>query len=156
MDTWLIEMVARHEGFRATVYCDACRHELYFYQGDEPVWLCGPECKGGNLTVGYGTRVDGAGLDKDDAASLLANRLERDHEELLREPWYVALDDRRRDAILDMAYTMGVAGVKQFKRMIAFIESQDWEHAASEVMLSKWGKEAKLRSAEVAGMIIRG
>jgi lysozyme len=156
MDNSLIEMVARHEGFRATVYCDACGKTIDFYRGDVSAWECDRECKGGNLTVGFGTRVDGAGIDKGDAQCLLANRLQRDHEELMREPWYAALDDRRRDAILDMSYTMGVAGVFQFKQMIAALQEQRWTAAAHEVLESQWFKQAPRRAAEIATLLVDG
>jgi lysozyme len=156
MDTSVIEMVARHEGFRATVYCDACGQELYFYHGDEPVWLCSKACKGGNLTVGCGTRVDGAGITKDEATALMAQRLDHFDGELKKESWYVALDDRRRDAILDMAYTMGVAGVNQFRGMIAALGRQDWGAAAREVDLSKWAKQAPQRAVDIALIIEQG
>lgn len=156
MDTTLIEMVARHEGFRATVYCDACGHPLRSISQRDGVWGCPVLCKGGNLTVGYGTRIDGAGLDKGDAECLLANRLQRDHEELMGEPWYVALDDRRRDAILDMAYTMGVDGVKEFKQMIASLERQYWTSAGFAVRASKWASEAPKRATEIAELLEAG
>ena len=156
MDKSVIEMVARHEGFRATVYCDACGHELYFYHGDGAVWLCSNGCRGGNLTIGNGTRVDGAGITKEEGLLLLQGRIGRDYVELMGEPWYARLDDKRRGAILDMAYTMGVAGVKQFRGMIAALGRQDWGAAAREVELSKWAKEASQRAAEIAYIIEQG
>jgi lysozyme len=156
MDSWLIEMVTRHEGFRAAVYCDACGHELYFYHGDEAVWLCSHGCKGGNLTIGYGTRVDGAVITEDEAKQLLVQRLEHFDWELKKETWYAALDERRRDAILDMSYTMGVAGVLQFRGMIAALERQDWGAAARAIHDSKWAREAPSREKEIAELIEHG
>jgi lysozyme len=156
MDSSLIEMVTRHEGFRATVYCDKCAKEIYFYRGDVSAWECDPECEGGNLTIGYGTRVDGAGITEDEAKQLLAQRLEHFDWELKKESWYAALDERRRDGILDMSYTMGVAGVLQFRGMIAALGRKDWGAAAREIDLSKWAKQAPKRAAEIALIIEHG
>jgi lysozyme len=156
MDTTLIEMVARHEGFRATVYCDACGNELYFYHGDEPVWLCSKACKGGNLTVGYGTRVDGAGITPAEAEALLAQRLEELDWELRKDLWFAALDTRRQEAILDMAYAMGVAGVRGFKEMIAALEAKDWVRAGFQVGSSKWARQAPSRAHDIAAILMAG
>lgn len=156
MDNSLIEMVARHEGFRATVYCDACGGALR-YSASREAWAC--ECKEGpcgNLTIGYGTRVDGAGITKEEGLLLLQERIGRDGEELMAETWCARLDARRYGAIIDMAYTMGVAGVKQFRGMIAALGRQDWGAAAREVDLSKWAKQAPQRAAEIAHIIEQG
>lgn len=152
----LIEMVARHEGFRATVYCDACGKPLRRNALKYGDWSCGPVCEGGNLTVGCGTRVDGAGITKDEATALVAQRLEAFDWELKKESWYVALDERRRDAILDMAYTMGVAGVLQFKQMTAALGAKDWVRAGFQVGSSMWARQAPSRAHEIAAILVAG
>lgn len=150
------QMIARHEGFRATVYCDACGGEIQPFGGAMGGWKCPRPCKGGNLTVGYGQRVDGAGITTDQAGGLLAIRLQEIIIELYREAWYLRLDIARGDAITDMAYTMGVAGVLEFKGMIAALNAKDWARARDEVLASKWHTEAPMRAAEIARILETG
>jgi len=152
----LDQMIARHEGFRATVYCDRCGHALEPQGGGNGRWWCKAGCQGGDLTVGYGQRVDGDGITEQQALALLDERIQAILDELAVTDWYLKLDIRRRNAITDMAYTMGVAGVLEFKGMIAALEAQDWERARNEVLLSKWHTQAPMRAAEIARILEAG
>ncbi len=51
------------------------------------------------------------------------------------------LNDARQNVIVEMAYQMGVDGVKGFKKMLAAIEAEDWERAETEGLSSKWAKK---------------
>jgi len=60
-------------------------------------------------------------------------------------PWFDGLDPVRQDAIVNLAFNMGIDGLKKFHLMIAAIEQEDWEKAAYELWNSLWAKQVQDR-----------
>jgi len=96
----------------------------------------------GYLTIGVGRLIDrvrGGRLSNDEIEYLLNNDIDRVAYRLSHEfPWYDNLSDVRKEVLVNFAFNLGIAGVKNFKRMIAAIERQDWVDAAREGLDSKW------------------
>jgi lysozyme len=130
----LLQMVARHEGFRAHIYQDGEGHP----------------------TIGYGQRLDGAGITEVQALALLQAKLNELSHELSFQAWYRALNGPRQCAIDDMAYTLGVEGVLEFKDMTAALTVEQWVVAAEAIRASKWYAQAPARAGEVAEIIETG
>jgi GH24 family phage-related lysozyme (muramidase) len=48
------------------------------------------------------------------------------------------LSDEKQTVLVDMVFNLGAAGFRAFRRMIAAVEAEDWETAASEMENSAW------------------
>lgn len=129
----LEQMLAADEGYRPEIY----------------------RCSAGKLTIGYGTNLS-AGLPEDEALVLMRYKLVKLGAELLRRyPWYAGLNDRRRMALLSMAYQMGLDGLAGFRRMLAALERAGWPEAHAQALDSKWAKQdTPQRAARVAALLL--
>lgn len=125
----LIEQIKRHEGFRQFPYVDTV----------------------GKLTVGYGRNLEDKGITRDEAEVLLKSDL-NSIEVVLHElaPWYVDLDEVRQDAILNMAFNMGVHGLFGFRRMIAALKIKDYQEVYNQALDSRWADQVGPRARELA------
>ena len=133
----LIEMLKRHEGVRSTVYL----------------------CSAGYETIGVGRNISksGMGLSDDEVDYLLENDIARVIKELSSEyPWFNSLDDVRKDAMIDISFNLGATRLRGFKNALAAMEAADYTTAAKEFLDSKWSRDVKGRSHELASMIETG
>ena len=139
----LIEMLKRHEGEVVT----NGRHLIY-------------KCSAGHWTIGIGRNVDlngGLGLSDDEVDYLLENDIVRVIKELSSEyPWFRGLDDVRKDAMIDISFNLGATRFRGFKNALSAMESADYTLAAKEFLDSKWSRDVKGRSHELASMIETG
>jgi len=108
----------------------------------------------GVLTFGFGTTFP---ITKEEARAVLCIRLRDSVKDMLKMfPDLWSFGNARAMAIIDMRYNLGLAGFKQFKRMVACIYELDWEHAADEAMRSDWYKQVKTRAVEDVHMLRTG
>jgi lysozyme len=111
----------------------------------------------GFVTIGYGFLVDsrkGVGLPKPVAEYWLRYAVNERLAEL-RKLW-PAFDDQPEDvqqAIGNMAYQLGPAGVMKFKRMLSALDAHDRVTAADEMLESKWAEQTPSRARRVAAMV---
>lgn len=112
------------EGFRAQAYRDTTGH----------------------LTIGYGFNVD-AGISSFAANALLVGQVAEIEGELATRlfGFWQALNDTRRDVLLNMAFNLGVDGLMEFKRMISALAAGDYRQAAVEIVASKAYSQARER-----------
>jgi GH24 family phage-related lysozyme (muramidase) len=82
-------------------------------------------------TIGYGFNVQG-GISRAAAAALLDAQAREAHAELLKLPWYAALDPVRQSVCLDIDINEGERGLLKFPHMIAALSRQDWASASAE------------------------
>ena len=133
----LLEMLKRHEGVRSHVYL----------------------CSAGYETIGVGRNISksGLGLSDDEVDYLLENDIVRVIKELSSEyPWFKDLDDVRKDAMIDISFNLGATRLRGFKRALAAMDVADYKMAATEFLDSKWSRDVKGRSYELASMIETG
>jgi len=133
----LLEMLKRHEGVESHVY----------------------RCSAGYETIGVGRNISksGLGLSDDEVDYLLENDIVRVIKELsLEYPWFKNLDDVRKDAIIDIGFNLGATRLRGFKRALAAMEVADYKTASLEFLDSKWSRDVKGRSTELAYMIEMG
>lgn len=129
---WVVDMVARQEGFSRTIYI----------------------CPTGNPTIGYGFNLV-SGMSKDEARVLLIHRLDIIEKTLLKKySWFKALDISRRGVLMDMAYQLGIDGLGKFKNMIKAIEKEDYKLAAKEMLSSIWAEQTPNRAKELAELMV--
>lgn len=133
----LLDMLKRHEGVRSHVYL----------------------CSAGYETIGVGRNISntGMGLFDDEVDYLLENDIARVIKELSSEyPWFTDLDDVRKDAIIDISFNLGATRLRGFRRALAAMDAADYKTASLEFLDSKWSRDVKGRSAELAYMIETG
>ena len=134
----LEEQLKRHEGFVSHAY----------------------QCPAGFWTIGYGRLIDerrGGGITKEEALHLLRNDMRRVEMALSRRVTYWDdLPPRKRQALLNMAFQLGVDGLMGFRRMWAAIARRDWDAAAREALDSRWARQTPRRAEEIAGMLRDG
>ncbi|WP_176777437.1 glycoside hydrolase family protein [Candidatus Avelusimicrobium faecicola] len=104
------------------------------------------KCPTGHLTIGYGHNLEN-GISAAAAEFILQEDLAR-AERAVKDsfPWWWKLDDARQFVLVDMAFNMGQAGLKGFKKMLAAIESGDFDKAAEEMLDSKYGRQVVHRA----------
>lgn len=62
---------------------------------------------------------------------------------------YDSLDPVRKDALKNMVFQMGVAGVAGFTNSLKYLQAKQWEQAASNLKQSRWFKQTPNRAGRV-------
>lgn len=133
----LIESIKINEGFRANIY----------------------QCTAGVDTVGYGFNVNY--LEKDELAlnngvvepmtpevahKILELKLEKLKAALIREfSWVEQKPVIVQEALLEMAYQLGIPKMKSFSQTLAYIKEDNYQQAAINLRKSKWAKQTPKR-----------
>ena len=123
----LIESIKQEEGFRTKPYKDS----------------------EGVLTIGYGLNLS-EGITRAEAGWILRSRL--DHAtHCLERNWkpYYRMQQWTRDALSDMAYQLGCAGVLGFKETLSALDQGDCKGAKLKALDSEWARETPDRARRV-------
>jgi len=114
----------------------------------------------GYWTIGIGTLIDkrkGGGLTVDECKMLALNRIDQTAARLDQAfPVWRELSDVRQESLLNMSFNLGVAGVMDFKKMLAAIQSRDYVQAAAEMRASVWAGQVGPRALRLAEMMEKG
>lgn len=115
----------------------------------------------GYLTIGVGVLIDkrkGGGITAEESAYLLSNRIKAKEAELRTAlPWFAQLDSVRQAALLNMAYQLGVEGLKGFPKMLAALRDGRWAEAEYQALDSVWAKQqTPARAKRVARQLASG
>lgn len=114
-------------------------------------------CVRGRTTIGYGRNLTDNGISEAEAAHLLANDIITTYRALHKQfPWFMHLDNVRQLALVDMAYQMGVDGLRGFKRMLRALQDKRWTVAAMEALDSKYHEQTPNRATRIANMLQSG
>jgi lysozyme len=99
----------------------------------------------------------GIGLSDSEIDMLLANDIKRVEQELTdRFTWYSKLDSVRREAMIDIAFNLGLTKLLGFKKALAAMESGDYFWASTEFNASRWAEQVGYRADELCDMIETG
>ena len=145
-----LEMLKRHEGFRAT--CS--------------------RCTAGKLTIGFGYNLDAnpLHLSKSTVDEIIKDGITVKYaEDILRAmvnditktlqvkvEGFEKLDSARRWVLINMCYNMGLSGLLGFKNTLNLIHKGNYESAAYNMMQSKWAAQVKGRASELASIMKNG
>lgn len=114
----------------------------------------------GIQSLGVGFNVDkdhGGGLDDEEMLWILVHRLQKAEDLLVHSfPGYNTLDPVRADALLNMAYNMGVPRLMGFIKFLGYIKQHDWVNASKEMLDSKWAGQVGLRANRLSKQIETG
>ena len=133
----LIKMITRHEGVRSHMY------------------ICSKNME--TIAIGRSIGPGGLGLSDDEISYLLANDINRVIDELSASfPWFLELDEVRRDAIIDICFNLGITKLLNFKNALNAMEIEDWKAASMHFYDSRWANQVGDRADELCEMIETG
>ena len=132
----LKSMIKHHEGKRLEVYKDTV----------------------GKDTIGYGHLVKpgedfSKGITDQQADEMFDKDFEHHVKGARTTPGYNLADQRRKQAMVDLAYNMGPNWHKTWPKFSAAAKSGDWKTAAKELQNSKWYKQVGNRGNTIVNMI---
>ena len=128
----LLEQIKDHEGFSSTVY----------------------ECTQGYDTIGYGFAIKDLELTEEIAEDILIGKLSKLRLRLCKTfDWFLDTPEVVQEVIMNMCYQMGLSGFSQFKKTIYYLETEQYEEAADEMLDSLWHKQTPARSQELSDVI---
>lgn len=132
----LKSMIKHHEGKRLEVYKDTV----------------------GKDTIGYGHLVKpgedfSKGITDQQADELFDKDFEHHVKGARTTPGYNLADQRRKQAMVDLAYNMGPNWHKTWPKFSAAASKGDWKTAAKELQSSKWYKQVGNRGKTIVNMI---
>jgi lysozyme len=123
---------------------------------DEGLELKMYHCSMGHPTIGVGRNLS-VGITDEEARYLLKNDIARVAGECMAEfPWFSDLTEKRREAIINLVFNMGLSKFKQFKKTISYIEQGLFELAGTELLDSNYARQVGNRSIRVANMLADG
>ena len=114
-----------------------------------------PLTGGSPWTIGYGH----TGLDvhpalewtQGEAEAALAADLDRHCDELVRAlPWVERLDPVRAAVLINMAFNLGVPGLKGFNNTLAAVRGGAYARAANGMRASLWARQVHARAERLA------
>ena len=147
----ITQLIVRHEG---SVKVNG-RHVPYDDATGLPL-KTGDTIKG-KITFMYGRNIQDVGASDDEADYSLGHDIAAISGEMQRTfPWFSQLDACRQDALLDMAFNLGLPRFKGFAYMIAAMERKDYIAAAAAMLDSKWADQVGERAKELALMVRQG
>lgn len=118
----LINRLIEHEGLKRFVYQDSL----------------------GYWTIGCGRNVDSRsqhGLTIEEQRYLLNNDIQSCIDDLIHLPVYIALDQVRKEVLIELTFNMGIVRLLNFKNTLAAIHERDYEKAVAELKDSLWAKQ---------------
>ena len=126
--------ITDNEGYRRDMYKDT-----------EGIW-----------TIGIGFNLE-EGFTREECEVILRHRMGKLINELCqRVPVYIDVCSVRKIVLLDMAYNLGIEGLRKFKKMLAALEKRDYELAAKEMLDSRYASQVKGRARRNAYMMETG
>lgn len=115
----VLELIKQNEGLRLDLY----------------------KCPADRWTVGYGRNLEARGITKDEAQLMLENDVEYFYRRLEKFPAFLKCNENRQAVLIDMAFNMGMSGIRKFKMMWAAISLENWQGAAIQILDSKYARE---------------
>lgn len=121
---------------------------------DEGVRLKPYRCTAGKLTIGVGRNLEDRGITHSEALLLLTNDIEDFWKQLgLRLPWLGTAPEAVQEALLNMAFNLGVAGLMDFSTTLGHLQACRYAQAAAAMLASKWARQVGARAERLAGQV---
>jgi len=111
---------------------------------DEGLRLKLYRCTAGKLTIGIGHNIEDRGISEAVCELMFQEDIavaERDALALF--PGLHSYSDRRKAALINMAFQLGFERLSQFKKMRTAVANGDWFAAANEALDSDWAKQTQ-------------
>ena len=135
--------IRTQEGFRSSAYYDTVGVATVGYGLTK--WRTGKE-------AGKLVRIDDR-ITRERAEVELDACLDECMDELARHPatvgWVSQIPEPAYEALIEMAYQLGMPRLARFKNMLAAVKNNRWATACAEAMDSKWAKQTPKRALHV-------
>ncbi len=129
------EQLRKHEGVRSKPYVDTV----------------------GKVTIGVGRNLTDVGLSDSEIDILLKNDIDRAVADLDRElSWWRKLNEARQRVMIDLCFNLGIGSLLGFKNTLHFIETGDYNSAATNLLKSKYASQVGIRADTLAKMLRTG
>lgn len=114
-------------------------------------------CSRGKLTIGVGRNLDDTGLSKSEALFLLTNDiLKVYHDCQTNFNFFNQLTSTRQEVLVEMAFNLGLNGLKGFKKFLKALDKKDYLTASKEMLNSSWAKQVKGRAKTLSQLMKDG
>ncbi len=111
------------------------------------------KCTAGKLTIGFGINLE-AGISKKMADEMLNIKISEVEYDLKKElSWINAHPEEVQGVLTNMAYQLGVEGLKKFNKTLSFIMLGNYKKAANEMLKSAWAKQTPARAKELSEIL---
>lgn len=110
----------------------------------------------GKLTIGVGRNIADNGITEEEARHLLRNDVNQSIRECQTIPCFNKLSEPRQAVLVNMAYNLGISGLKRFEKMLGALESNDYQKAGVEMMDSKWARQVGVRAVRLYEQMLKG
>lgn len=111
----------------------------------------------GKLTIGVGRNLDDKGLSREEALYLLKNDVNEVREALVSQfPWMAGLDEARFEAFVNLAFNMGIGGLKTFVNTLQHARHGHWDKVAANLLKSKYATQVGDRAKRIAKQLETG
>ncbi len=114
----------------------------------------------GYVSIGIGRCLQegkGRGLTTDECFMLLRNDMTYFRDLLLKYEWFTKQDTVRQNALVELAFNLGVNGLLGFKKMISALSVNNYPVAAKELLDSAWAVQVGVsRSSDLQYRILTG
>lgn len=149
ISSYTLNVICRDEGFSETPYLDSLGYPTIGYG-----FKIGPKnAPLSNYTFTIPPSVALAWL-KSYLDELDRKILE---DEILSSIMFLLSGDKVRSLVIEsMAYQMGLQGLLKFKKMLAAIDSGDFEKASEEMLDSLWAEQTPTRALRMSNMMRTG
>jgi len=97
-----------------------------------------------------------SGISDGVAVMMLENDIAVAHGAVENRSWFSALNDARRDVVVNMVFNLGLSGFSGFVKMIEAMREGDYFRAAEEMLDSKWARQVGFRASELAEIMRSG
>lgn len=100
----------------------------------------------GYFTIGIGFLCDeklGAGLSIDECMFILRSRIQNLERELGPYSWFQKSDRPRQEALIHLAYNLGIPRLLNFKNMLSCFDKKDYVNAVKELLNSRWATQVQ-------------
>lgn len=124
---------------------------------DEGLRLRPYRCTAGKLTIGVGRNLEDRGITQAEALLLLDNDIVAFWAELVNaRSWVLTAPEPVQEALLNMAFNLGVGGLLGFKQTLALMQTEQYAAAASAMLASKWAGQVGKRAERLARQVREG
>ncbi len=106
----------------------------------------------GHLTIGYGHNLT-QGITQEIAEFIFQCDYKRVVSELGHFNWYIKQPQHVKDALANMCFNLGLAGLLGFHGLISALEKGDRTAASQAALNSLWAKQVGQRAKDVAVML---
>ena len=121
---------------------------------DEGLRLKPYRCTAGKLTIGVGRNLDDRGITEAEAMGMLDNDIKSFWGQLVvKLPWVMQAPEAIQEALVNMAFNLGVAGVLKFTQTLAHMQAGRYSSAAAEMLESTWAGQVGARAERLANVV---